>query len=140
MPLKSNSKSILLVDDESDIVNLFKCVLESRNYEVYGSTNPLEALKHYKTNYDKYELVISDIRMPGMTGFELVKIVKKINTAISIFLMSTYDTIDYSKLDGRTIDGFIQKPIQIEKLLSKIEKHFDHYQYNRIIVDNNYYF
>lgn len=48
MPLKSNSKSILLVDDESDIVNLFKGVLESRNYEVYGFTNPLEALKHYK--------------------------------------------------------------------------------------------
>ena len=136
MPLKSNSKSILLVDDESDIVNLFKGVLESRNYEVYGFTNPLEALKHYKTNYDKYGMVISDIRMPGMTGFDLVKIVKKINTTISIFLMSAYDTIDYSKLDGITIDGFIQKPIQIEKLLSKIENHFDHYQYNHIIVDN----
>jgi DNA-binding NtrC family response regulator len=123
MSLKSNSKSILLVDDDSDIVNLFKEILESRNYEVYGFTNPLEALEHYKTNYDKYGLVISDIRMPGMTGIELLKNIRRIDVTISIFLMSAYDTIDYSDLNDVRIDGFMQKPIQIKELLSTIEKH-----------------
>ena len=69
----SKSKSILLVDDEPDIVNLFKDLLKNRDYEVIGFTNPREALEHYKTNCAQYGLVISDIRMPGMTGFDFAK-------------------------------------------------------------------
>ena len=123
MPINYKSKSILLVDDDYDIVNLFKDLLENRNYEVTGFTNPLEALEHYKTNWNRYGLVISDIRMPGMTGFDLLKNIKKIDATISFFLMSAYDTIDFSELEGIKIDGFIQKPIRIKELLSTIEKH-----------------
>ena len=123
MPINYKSKSILLVDDEPDIVNLFKDFLENGNYEVMGFTNPLEALEHYKTNWNRYGLVISDIRMPGMTGFDLLKNIKKIDATISFFLMSAYDTIDFSELEGIKIDGFIQKPIRIKELLSTIEKH-----------------
>ena len=75
---KSGSRAILLVDDDYDIVNLFKDLLENGNYDVTGFTNPLEALEHYKTNWDRYGLVISDIRMPGMTGFDLLKNIKKL--------------------------------------------------------------
>ena len=119
----SKSKSILLVDDDYDIVNLFKDLFENRNYEVTGFTNPLEALEHYKTNWNRYGLVISDMRMPGMTGFELLKNIKEIDKTISFFLMSAYDTIDFSELEGIKIDGFIQKPIRIKELLSIVEKH-----------------
>ncbi len=122
MPINYKSKSILLVDDDYDIVNLFKDLLENRNYEVTGFTNPLEALEHYKTNWNRYGLVISDIRMPGMTGFDLLKNIKKIDATICFFLMSAYDTIDFSELEGIKIDGFIQKPIRIKELLSTIEK------------------
>ena len=123
MPINFKSKSILLVDDEPDIVNLFKDLLENRNYEVTGFTNPLEALEHYKTNWNRYGLVISDIRMPGMTGFDLLKNIKKIDATISFFLMSAYDTIEFSELECIKIDGFIQKPIRIKELLSTLEKH-----------------
>ena len=123
MPINYQSKLILLVDDDSDIVNLFKELLENKNYEVIGFTNPLEALKNYKTNWDQYGLVISDIRMPGMTGFDLLKNIKKINATISFFLMSAYDAINFSELEGIKIDGFIQKPIRIKELLSLLEKH-----------------
>ena len=123
MPINYKSKSILLVDDDYDIVNLFKDLLENRNYEVTGFTNPLEALEHYKTNWNRYGLVISDMRMPEMTGFDLLKNIKKINATISFFLMSAYDTIDFSELEGIKIDGFIQKPIRIKELLSTIEKY-----------------
>ncbi|MGE5633906.1 MAG: response regulator [Deltaproteobacteria bacterium] len=123
MPINYKSKSILLVDDESDIVNLFKDLLENKNCEVTGFTNPLEALEHYKTNWKRYGLVISDIRMPGMTGFDLLKNFKKIDATISFFLMSAYDVIEFSELEGIKIDGFIQKPIRIKELLSTIEKH-----------------
>ena len=123
MPINYQSKLILLVDDDSDIVNLFKELLENKNYEVIGFTNPLEALKNYKTNWNRYGLVISDIRMPGMTGFDLLKNIKKIDATISFFLMSAYDVINFSELEGIKIDGFIQKPIRIKELLSLLEKH-----------------
>ena len=122
MPINYKSKSILLIDDEYDIVNLFKDLFENRNYDVVGFTNPLEALEHYKINWNRYGLVISDIRMPGMTGFELLKNVRKINSTISFFLMSAYDIIEFSELEGIKIDGFIQKPIRIKELLATIEK------------------
>ena len=115
-------KSILLVDDERDIVNLFTEVFKSRNYDVFGFTNPLKALEHYKKNYDQYGMVISDIRMPEMNGLDLVKNLKKINTNILIILMSAYDNIDYSQLNNIMINAFIQKPIQIKELLSTVEK------------------
>ena len=130
MPINSMSKSILLVDNEPDIIYLFKYVLESRNYDVYGFTNPLNALEDYKLNCAQYGLVISDIQMPEMTGFDLLKNVRKIDVNISILLMSAYDIIDFSELDGIKIDGFMQKPITIRELLSTIEKL---YQYPNFI-------
>ena len=130
------SKSILVVDDQLDIVNLFRDVLESKNHEVIGFTNPINALDHYKRNYDQYGLVISDIQMPEMNGFDLVKNLKKIDTNILIILMSAYDTIDYSQLNGITINEFLQKPIKIIELLSTVEKHLKKYEYNQVIADN----
>jgi len=119
----SKSKSVLLVDDEPDIVNLFTDLLNSEEYEVIGFTNPVKALEHYKTNFAQYGLVISDILMPGMSGFDLLKDIKKIDATISFFLMSANDTINFSEIEGIKIDGWIQKPIRIKEFLSIIEKH-----------------
>lgn len=120
----SKLKSVLLVDDEPDIVNLFTDLLNREDYEVIGFTNPLQALEHYKTNFAQYGLVISDILMPGMSGFDLLKNIKKIDATISFFLMSANDTSNFSEIEGIKIDGFIQKPIRIKELLSILEKHF----------------
>ena len=131
------NRSILVVDDELDIVNLFTELLKSKNYDVSGFTNPLKALEDYKENYDQYGMVISDIRMPEMNGFDLVKNVKKINTNISIILMSAYENIDYSQLHNITINEVIQKPIKIMDLLSTVEKHLMNTTINKqIIVDS----
>ena len=119
----SKSKSILLVDDEPDIVNLFTDLLNKEDYDVISFTNPLKALEHYKTNFAQYGLIISDILMPGMSGFDLLKDIKKIEPTISFFLMSANDTINYSEIEGIKIDGFIQKPIRIKEFLSILEKH-----------------
>jgi DNA-binding NtrC family response regulator len=125
MSLNQNQiyRSILLVDDELDVVNLFTEVFKNRSYDVFGFTNPLKALEDYQKNYDQYGMVISDIRMPQMNGFDLVKNVKKINTNISIILMSAYENIDYSQLNDITINEVIQKPIKIMELLFKVEKY-----------------
>ena len=123
MPINDRSKSILLVDDEPDIVNLFTDLLNKEDYDVLSFTNPLKALEHYKTNFAQYGLIISDILMPGMSGFDLLKDIKKIDATISFFLMSANDTINFSEIKGIKIDGLIQKPIRIKEFLSIIEKH-----------------
>ena len=134
MSLNQNqiNKSILLVDDELDIVNLFTELLKGKKYNVFGFTNPLKALEDYQKNYDQYGMVISDIRMPQMNGFDFVKNVKKINTNISIILMSAYENIDYSQLDHITINEVIQKPIKIMELLSTVEKYLMSTKINRL--------
>jgi DNA-binding NtrC family response regulator len=121
-------KSILLVDDERDIVNLFTEAFKNRNYDVVGFTNPLKALEHYKKNYDQYGIVISDIRMPEMDGFDLVKNLKKIDTNISIILMSAYVNIDYSQLnDDKCI---YTKTNPDKRVIIYSRKALDQYQYN----------
>lgn len=134
MSLNQNqiNRSILLVDDELDIVNLFTELLKNRKYGVFGFTNPLKALEDYKENYDQYGMVISDIRMPKMNGLDLVKNVKKIDPNVSIILMSACENIDYSQLYNITINEVIQKPIKIMGLLSTVEKHLISTKINRL--------
>lgn len=62
------SNWIMVLDDERDLVSLFKDALESIGYHVYGSTDPLLALEHFTLNTGKYSMIVSDIRMPGITG------------------------------------------------------------------------
>ena len=57
--------SILILDDEYDIVTIIKTALEREKYSVFGFTEPLMALEHFNTNSINYDLVISDLRMPG---------------------------------------------------------------------------
>lgn len=76
-PEEQRKISILIVDDEPDIISVFKKSLEKIGYSTYGFVNPSAALEHFTLNPKEYQIVISDIRMPGMNGFQLVKEIKK---------------------------------------------------------------
>jgi DNA-binding NtrC family response regulator len=78
---------IQVVDDEFDIVNVTKFFLQDIGLNVFGFTDPLLALKHFHINCEKYGLVVSDIGMPRMNGYEFVKQVKKINPKVKVILM-----------------------------------------------------
>ena len=119
------SSSILVLDDELDITSFIKSALHRTKHTVFTFTDPVLALEHFKLNSNNYGLVISDIRMPGMNGFEFVKKVKEINSAVKIFLMSAFEIkdIEFSKvLPNPRLDGFIQKPISLKQLTEIIEK------------------
>jgi CheY-like chemotaxis protein len=121
-----SNKSILVVDDEFDIVNIIKHFLQDQGFTTYAFTDPLLALEHLRANSKSYGLVLADIRMPGMNGFELVKKIKSIHPAIKILLMSAFDfnDLDLSKvLDSIKVDGYVQKPISSKQLINMIEKH-----------------
>lgn len=111
---------ILLVDDETDIIDFLKYSLENDDFEVLVATNGDEALKKISS---KPDLVILDVMMPGMDGFEVCENIRKTaefkNTPV-IFL--TAMTSESSEIKGLELgaDDFIQKPISPKKLLARV--------------------
>ena len=122
----SKGRSILLVDDELDIVNSIKRWLQADGFKVYGFANPLQALEYFQNNYDKIDLVLSDIRMRKMNGYELVKKIKVIRPETKVVFMTALEsTEDISKiLPSIKIDGFVSKPGRLENLVNTIESIF----------------
>jgi response regulator RpfG family c-di-GMP phosphodiesterase len=114
------------LDDEFDIVNVFKQGLERRGFQVFAFTDPLIALEHFYTNSKKYGLVISDLRMPRMNGYEFIKRVKEIKVDVKVFFMTAFeiDDIDFRRiLPSIKIDEFIRKPISLEDLSGVLKKY-----------------
>ena len=118
--------SILVLDDDFDINNIIRLALQNHGYNVFGFTDPSLALEHFKSNHSTYSLVLSDLRMPVMNGFEFVRQVKKMNPKIKVLLMTAFETneMEFTRLLPKPkIDGFIQKPISIRKLNGIIDKY-----------------
>jgi DNA-binding NtrC family response regulator len=86
LTIEMSAKYIAIVDNELDIVDLFKEALEMKGYYVSAFTNPLLALNHILKDPTRYSLIISDFRMPEMNGDELVT--KLLETKIKVILMS----------------------------------------------------
>jgi response regulator RpfG family c-di-GMP phosphodiesterase len=84
------------------------------------------ALEHFKANVEQYSLVISDIRMPKMNGYEFIKEVKKIKPNIKVFFMTAFEINEqeFSRvLPDMKINEFIQKPVSIESLVESVQSH-----------------
>jgi DNA-binding NtrC family response regulator len=115
----SDQRMIQVVDDEFDIVNVIKLYLQGKGLNVFGFTDPLLALEHFRINCQNYMLIISDIRMPGMNGFEFVRKVREIIPTIKVLLMLAFEvnSVELSEdLRGNKIVAFIQKPITLDEL------------------------
>jgi DNA-binding NtrC family response regulator len=122
----SNGKFIMAVDDESDIVNLIKRRLEELNvFRVCAFTNAIAALEHFNSTCKDHSIIISDIRMPGMNGYEFINQVKKTYPQVKVILMSSFK-ISYSEslnaLEHMNINAFIQKPFSLRKLSTIVQE------------------
>ena len=120
--LQTKRKSILVLDDDPDIGNIFKLGLQRKfGSDVFAFTDPFLALEHFKLNSERYGLVISDVRMPAMNGYEFVTKVKQINPDVKVCLMSAFEINDLElDLKSIKIDEFLQKPLSIGKLTEVI--------------------
>jgi DNA-binding NtrC family response regulator len=118
-------RSILLVDDELDIIKSVKRWIEAAGFNVYGFADPLQALDYFQNYSDGIDLVLSDIRMRKMNGHDLVKKVKAIRPEIKVIFMTALET-DLpevsSTLPSVRIDGFMLKPGSLESLVDTIKK------------------
>ena len=112
-------KRVMLVDDEIDVISVLKIVLEDNGFQVDPFEDPLYALRNYKTGL--YDLLILDIKMPEMDGFELYDEIKKIDNKVKVCFLTASEMYysksrkeKYSLIDK---DLFIQKPIENEDLV-----------------------
>ena len=110
---------ILLVDDDIDITHSFSLALQKDGFIVDTYNDPLMALGDFKA--DLYDLVLLDIKLPKMDGFELYDRIREIDRRVKVCFISGYQ-MNYLALreQGLQIDCFISKPIKIEDLLRKI--------------------
>lgn len=119
MPSK---KSLVLVDDDKDILTVLKRGLEADNYQVYDFDNPLKAVDYLKS-VDSPEVLITDIRMPGMSGFEVCRAAKMKHPEMGIIVMTAFD-IEKSEFESvfpsTKIDALIKKPVSMRKLIDVI--------------------
>jgi CheY-like chemotaxis protein len=119
------TKKILLVDDEPDITYTIKNLLEENGFKVDEFNDPILALNNYKVNF--YDLVILDIKMPKMDGFELYTKIREKDPKVKICFLTASEMYyekfrktnsEFDRIIGE--DCFIQKPIKNDDLVKKL--------------------
>ena len=125
--MNEEKRRILVVDDEPDMTLLFKMALESDgSFTVFTFNDPVIALSNFKAGL--YDLIILDIKMPKMNGFELYEKIKKIDNDVKVcFLTALSELHEYESFRREVFpkEGeryFIQKPIENKEMLDRINE------------------
>jgi two-component system, OmpR family, response regulator ChvI len=115
-------RKILVVDDDADVVSTFKMILEINGFEVDAYTNPVLSLAKFKPN--TYGLLLLDIRMPIINGFELFKKMKGIDSQVEVCFITAYADYpeEFNELFPMLDEAkyFIRKPKGIEDLVNHV--------------------
>jgi len=115
---------ILLLDDETSLIKWLKYALEQKGYTVFATTNAKDALAEAKI--EKYDLIVSDIKMPNMDGFEFLRQVRSIYPGVPFIFITAYGSMDsaISALRDRASD-YILKPFSIDELTLRIKSNLN---------------
>ena len=119
-------EAILFVDDEEAIANMTGKTLKRLGYQIETQLNPVEALELFKAKPDSFDLVITDMAMPQMTGVNLAKKLKEIRPDIPVIICTGHSpVIDKEKSKQIGIDGFVMKPVSKLKIAKAIRDVLD---------------
>lgn len=124
MPPDSKKARILIVDDEEDITSILKKGLEKYGYEIDVFNDPLLALSSFRAG--SYDLILLDIRMPKMDGFELSQQLQNIDGRVKICFMTAYEV--YSEAlkelfpESYSSICFIKKPFSVQDFVERIRR------------------
>ena len=117
---------ILLVDDEAPIIKMERKVLERLGYQVRSHTSSLEALEAFRSDPDKFDIVITDMAMPKMPGDKFANELKKIRPDIPVLLCTGFSNIMSEETAlSFGINGFLMKPIVMKELSKKVREVLD---------------
>ena len=121
----TRKKRILIVDDEKDITRTFKIGLEQQGFEVITYNDPELALSQFKENW--FDLLLLDIRMPKISGFELYRRLKKIDSKPKVCFITAFDVYydEFKKVfPSMEVKCFLRKPISISDLIEQVKLQF----------------
>jgi len=118
--LPAGNERILIIDDDSTLVNINKSILERLGYTVTGTTDSRNGLKKFRADPDRFDLIITDMTMPHLTGLELAQAVLQIKPTMPDILCTGYSSV-ISKDEALAIGikKYVRKPIR-RKELAKI--------------------
>jgi DNA-binding NtrC family response regulator len=119
-----SAKAVIVVDDERDIVSVIRQHLEKQGYLVHGFTDPAKALAHAKDCKD-CGVIVSDIKMPIMNGFQLVEAVKEVRPDMKVVVMTAVQINKkewQNTLPSTEVDEFLIKPVRMSQLIEAIER------------------
>lgn len=117
----SSKGSILIVDDEIDITLAFKKGLESNGFMVDIYNDPVTALLNFKSDF--YDLILVDVRMPKMNGFELYQEIEKLDKKSKVCFITAFEVYYHALREifpTLEVSCFIRKPIEIDELVKRI--------------------
>jgi len=121
--------SVLLIDDDKDVLTVLKRSLELKGMNTYGFTNPVLAVEHFRNNAANYDIVVTDIRMPQMNGFQVARAVKEIRSDIKLAFITAFEInrSEFEKvLPSIKVDAFITKPVKSATFVEIIDGVMQH--------------
>lgn len=125
-PYNGNNCSVLIVDDERDIVTVLTKMLQNAGFNVAGFADPVDALAHFKVFFEMYVLLLSDIHMPHMSGYEFAQRIRQIKPDVKIILITAAELDDYEKtvvVKSLGITQIVKKPMRVSELIQTVSKH-----------------
>jgi DNA-binding NtrC family response regulator len=129
--MSNNDRIVSVVDDEIYITKLFHEALRQNidGISVFSFIDPVKAFEHFTENSENYTLVISDLRMPGLNGLELLKKVKTSNAKVRTILMSAYnfeeEELYQQYMKEGVINSTIEKPVTMNRLYQRVRDQLD---------------
>ena len=115
----ADQKVILCVDDEADILELFRDEFLELGYKVLEASNGVDAFKVFQGN--EVDCIVSDIRMPGGDGVSLVRNVKESGSTVPMFLVTGFSDYTAEDLSGLGVSAVIFKPFDLEEVVEMVK-------------------
>ena len=118
----------MIVDDEPDLLRMVEIYLKTWKFDVKSFNSPFEALEFFKKNPLLFSLVLTDVKMPGMTGIDLAGQMLKIKPDLKIMLMTAYqiDSLDLkTTLPVVQYEDILRKPFRLKEICEGVKKQLE---------------
>jgi two-component system response regulator HydG len=116
--MQEEKTKILVVDDETEVVDTLSSFLSRKGYEVNGASSGEEALSILEK--ESSDLILLDIRLPGMQGTEVARIIKEKYPSIKIIVVTAYSDESQTLYEDNLLEGLIIKPVKLQELYNKL--------------------
>lgn len=122
----TTTKTVMVVDDEPDIIIATRMGLEDAGYNVHSFNDPIMAIQHIEQGCRDCEVLVSDIRMPQMDGFDLASRLKELRPKMKVIMMTAFE-VNIPKYESvfhssTSIDNVVKKPFATSKLVERIKE------------------